>query len=64
MTIDMKYIMDYWSSDNYLSDRLPRVDDLKEQVYEVDTDIEQGDLVSWFQYFVVVMFWSIGRLKS
>ncbi|XP_068242950.1 dedicator of cytokinesis protein 9 [Palaemon carinicauda] len=24
--------------------RLPRVDDLKEQVYEVDTDIEQGDL--------------------
>lgn len=29
-----------------LFDRLPRVDDLKEQVYEVDTDIEQGDLVS------------------
>ncbi|KAK4319158.1 hypothetical protein Pmani_009878 [Petrolisthes manimaculis] len=24
--------------------RLPRIDDLKEQVYEVDTDIEQGDL--------------------
>ena len=25
--------------------RLPRIDDLKEQLYEVDTDIEQGDLV-------------------
>lgn len=32
-------------SDDYCIYRLPRVDDLKEQVYEVDTDIEQGDLV-------------------
>ena len=29
--------------------RLPRVDDLKEQVYEIDTDIEQRDLVSRFK---------------
>lgn len=30
------------------------MDDLKEQVYEVDTDIEQGDLVSG-----ISDFWSI-----
>lgn len=26
--------------------RLPKLEDLKEQVYEIDTDIEQGDMVS------------------
>lgn len=34
--------------------RLPRVDDLKEQVYEVDTDIEQGDLVRLFGFWYTV----------
>ncbi|XP_050738114.1 dedicator of cytokinesis protein 9-like isoform X2 [Eriocheir sinensis] len=41
-TITHKYLP---YSGSYLHlPRLPRVDDLKEQVYEVDTDIEQGDL--------------------
>ncbi|XP_045133980.1 dedicator of cytokinesis protein 9-like isoform X2 [Portunus trituberculatus] len=41
-TITYKYLP---YSGSYLHlPRLPRVDDLKEQVYEVDTDIEQGDL--------------------